>query len=188
MNSPAVRELLRPAILVNSMLWFVLTVSIFIYGVVAYLTAQRSRGPTDVSDAIQLALAGAAIVTGIGSLLVTRIFLSDRRLREAMESDPDPEDLARHPKLGIVDEERLRKIQSLSRTERKLLQVPSLYFTPFIIRLVLNEAVAIYGLVLAFLSHSFPPILPFAAAAIALNLTCLPRIEPVLERAARLAG
>ena len=186
MKSPAVRELLRPAMLVNSILWFVLTASIFIYGLVAHLLAQRSPGPTEVSDAFELALAGVAILTGFGSLLVARIFLSDDRLREAMRSDPDPEALARHPKLGIVDEERLRKIQSLSSSERKLLQLPGLYFTPFILRLVLNEAIAIYGFALAFVSHSLTPMLPFAAAAIALNLTCLPRIDPVLNRAARL--
>ncbi len=95
MNSPAVRELLRPAMFVNSILWFVLTASIFIYGLVAYFLAQRNPGPTDVSEEFQLALGGVAILTGLGSLLVPRILLSDKRLREAMRPDPDPEALAR---------------------------------------------------------------------------------------------
>ncbi len=187
MSSPALRELLRPAMFVNSMLWFVLTASIFIYAAIAFLLAQKGPGPTSPSPALQMAFAGIAILTGLGSLLVPRILLSDDRVRQAMQPDPDPAALARHPKLGIVDEDRLRKIQALSALERKLLQLPGLYFTPFILRLVLNESIAIYGFVLSFLAHSFAPMLPFAAAAIVLNLTCFPRIDRLLERAARLA-
>jgi hypothetical protein len=187
MNSPVVRELLRPAIFVHSMLWGLLTASIFFYGVIAYLLAQKSAGPTDLQDGLQLALAGVAVLTGLGSLVVPRILLSDDRLREAMRKEPDPEVLAQHSRPGAVSDERLRQIQSLSSADRKLLQLPGLYFTPFILRLVINESIAIYGLVLALISHSFEPMIPFAVAAIALNLTCMPRIEPMLDRAARLA-
>ncbi len=187
MNSPVVRELLRPVMFVNSMLWGLLTASIFLYGLVAYLLAQRSAGPTDVPEAFQLALAGVAVLTGLGSLAVPRIFLSDDRIREAMRKEPDPEVLSRHSAPGTSSDERLRQIQSLSSTDRKLLQLPGLFFTPFILRLVINESIAIYGLVLALMSHSFEPMIPFAVAAIALNLTCMPRLEPMLDRAARLA-
>ena len=180
MNTPAVRELLRPVMLVNSILWFALTASIFIYGITAYIVSQ-DRAPADVSDGLQLGLRIAAIITALLSLSVMRVFLSDDRLRKAMEPEASSEELAGQ----LNDEERLGKIQSLSPAERKLLRVPGLFFTPFIIRLVLNESIAIYGLVLVFLSHTFTPILPFAAAAIVLNFTCLPRIDAVLGRAAR---
>jgi F0F1-type ATP synthase membrane subunit c/vacuolar-type H+-ATPase subunit K len=188
MSSTTLRELLRPAMFVNSALWLVLTASIFLYAMVAYLLAQRSPVPTDVPEALQLALTGIAILTGLGSVLVPRVLLSDDRIRKAMGPEPDPATLARHPKLGVVDEERLRRIETLSGWERKLLLLPTLYFTPFILRLALNEAIAIYGFVLAFVAHSFAPMLPFAAAAIILNLGCLPRIDPLLDRAARLAA
>ena len=184
MSSPALRELLRPAMFVNSMLWFVLTSSIFIYAAVAFLLAQKGPGPSDLPPALQIALSVVAILTGLASLLAPRVLLSDDRIRQAMQPDVDPVTLARHPKLGIVEEERLLKIQTLNPAERKLLQLPGLYFTPFILRLVLNESIVIYGLVIAILSHSFGPI---AAAAVVLNLTCLPRIDQLLERASRLA-
>jgi len=187
MSSPALRELLRPAIFVNSMLWFVLTASIFIYAAVAFLLERSGPGPTELPSGLQMALSVVATLTGAASLLVPRVLLSDDRLRQVMKRDADPVALARHPKLGTVNEDRLRKIQALDGSERKLLQLPGLYFTCFILRLVLNESIVIYGLVMAFLSHSFAPILPFAAAAVLLNLTCFPRIEPLLERAGRLA-
>ena len=99
----------------------------------------------------------------------------------------DPEALARDPRRGIVDGERLQKIQSLTSAERKLLRLCGLFFASFIIRLSMNEAIAIYGVVLAFLSRSLIPMLPFAVAAIALNVACRPRIDPFLERATYLA-
>lgn len=187
MSSPTLRELLRPAMVVNSVLWFVLTASIFVYGAVAFLLAQQGPGPSDPPPALPIVFSVLAVLTGLASLLVPRVLLSDRRIRQAMQPDVDPVTLARNPKLGVVDEERLRKIRTLDPSERKLLQLPGLYFTPFILRLVLNESIVIYGLVIAILSHSFAPILPFAAAAVVLNLVCLPRIDPLLERASRLA-
>lgn len=183
MISPRVRELLRPEMFTASIVWAALTASILIYGLVAYLVAGRISGPTQVPDLLPLALGGVAILTGAGSWLLARILLSDNRLRKAMRSEPTPEALARDPRRGIVDEERLRKIQLLSSSERKLLLLPRLYFTSLILRLTLNESIAVYGVILALLSHSLTPMLPFAAAAIVLNLTCIPRIDPVLERA-----
>lgn len=53
-------------------------------------------------------------------------------------------------------------------------------------RLALNETIGVLGLVLAVLFQSFAPVLPFALGAIVLNLLAYPRIEPLLERAARL--
>ena len=187
MISPELRELLRPALRVNAMLRWILTASIFVYGLAACLVLERSPAPAVVSELFHLAFGCVAILTGLGSLLVERVLLSDARLQEAMRSDPDPEALARDPRRGIVDGERLQKIQSLTSAERKLLRLCGLFFASFIIRLSMNEAIAIYGVVLAFLSRSLIPMLPFAVAAIALNVACRPRIDPFLERATYLA-
>ena len=186
MISDALRELVRPVESVNRILWIAMTASICINAYVAFLTAERAERPSEASPALTLSLAGAALVAGIVSLLVARHFLSDERLRTAMRSDPDPRALAKNPQTGAVDEVRLQKIQALGSMERKLLRLTGVFFTPFILRLVLNEAISIFGLVLALLSHSFTPILPFTAAAIALNLTCLPRMDALLERGAQL--
>jgi hypothetical protein len=186
MISPALRELVRPVQFLNRILWIALTASICINAYVAFLIAQRAPGPSEASPAVQTSLAGAALVAGIVSLLMARHLLSDERLRTAMQSDPDPRALAKNPQTGAVDETRLQKIQALASTERKLLTLTGVFFTPFILRLVVNQAISIFGLVLALLSHSFTPILPFTAAALALNLTCLPRMDALLERGAQL--
>ena len=139
-----------------------------------------------MSQGLKLALAGGAVVIGAVSLLLPRHMLSDERLQRALQSDPDPRALSKNPQTGRVDEERAGKIQALGSLERKLMVLPGVFFTPFILRLVLNQAVSIFGLVLAFLSHSFAPIVPFTAAAIALNLTCVPRMDGLLERGEQL--
>lgn len=113
--------------------------------------------------------------------------LSDDRLRSSLRQDPQPPDLARNPQTGRIDEQRLRRIEALASHERRLLRLPSVCFTPWILQLVLGEVVAIFGLLLSLISHTFPPILPFAAAAFVLNLMAFPRIEPLLDRASRLA-
>lgn len=52
------------------------------------------------------------------------------------------------------------------------------WFAILVVRLALHEAVAIFGLVLAFLSGDAERMLPFAAAAAILNLFALPRHPP----------
>lgn len=52
------------------------------------------------------------------------------------------------------------------------------WFSVIILRLALHEAIAIFGLVLTFLSGDAQEMLPFGAAALVLNLFALPRNPP----------
>lgn len=186
MISPTLRELLRPAMFAPKMLWFVLTASILIYGVLAHLLAQQSDGTTAVDPAIRLAISMTAIAAGTASLLVPRFLLSDERVRRTLQPPVNSEEFASIPGSDAIDENRLNQVRQLSDSEQKMLRLPALLFTPFILRLVLNESIAISGLVLSLLSHSLTPFLPFAVIAIVLNVIGRPQIDPVLERAARL--
>ena len=185
MNSAALDALLRPARFTNWVIWATLTLSIGIYAGVAFMLSQRSD-PKEVSEAFQIGLACAAIIVGGISIAAPRFLLTDERLMNFMNVSPTAETLPTHPKLGVLDDQRIEQMGRLSPQERKLVALPGLYFTPFILRLVLNEAVTIFGLVLSLVSGRFEPVLPFAIAAVALNLAMRPRFEPLLERARRL--
>ncbi len=52
------------------------------------------------------------------------------------------------------------------------------WLTFHIIRWALHESIALYGLVITFISWTFTEMLPFAAAAIILNLLSMPRNVP----------
>lgn len=186
MISPTLRELLRPALLIHTFFWWILTACIVFYVVLAWILARAPDAPAAVASSIELALAGFAIATGAASLLLPRFWLSDERLRSVLASPPDLEALARPQGSSARDELRLQAIQTLTAQEQKLLALPGFYFPCFLVRMVLNESVAVYGLILTILSHTFESVLPFATAGLLLNLVSRPRIEPLLERASHL--
>ena len=185
MISPQLKEILRSSLFINRIVWASITISIGAYVVVAWTSAQQPGTSSAVSETLQLSMFLAAIAIGFLSLLIPRYLPSDKHIRSFFLEDVAPEDLARNPQLDVVDPDRLRMIQALDPIERKLVRLPSLYFTPFILRLVLNEAIVIFGLVLSFISHTFPPILPFAVAALTLNIIAFPKIDRFAERASR---
>ena len=183
--SRELKEFLEPSRRLWLVLWFAMTFSMVIYVLVAFLVS-RQHSPADLSSGLLTAFGGIAAVATLASLLIPRFLPSDDRLRSELNSDFDPESLARNPQTGSVNQDRLQKIALVAPYEQKFMVLPFLYFTPFILRLVINEAVAIFGLVLSILSHSLAPMLPFIAVAIILNLAAFPRLDPMIERASRL--
>lgn len=177
---------MRPFVFVQQVLWGTLTLSLVVYGGVAYALAEPGAA-RELPQGLTLALAIVACGTAAFGFVVPRIFLSDDKLRAAFAAEASPETLLRALQPGSVDPERLREIEQLSPHERRLLRLPALAFMPLVLRLVLHESIGIYGLVLSFLSRRFEPVLPFLIAAIALNLLARPPLRKLAERAALLA-
>lgn len=133
-----------------------------------------------------LPLAILSVVSAILSRWLPGLLLSEGRIRELLEEEPDPETLARNPQTGVVDSDRLNRIRMLSAQEQRLLPVVSASFAPFIVQLAFCEAIALFGFVLGEFSQSFVVVLPFAAAALGLLLTVSPKLDSTLEATGRL--
>jgi hypothetical protein len=183
--SPALEQLIKPATRVQQMLWATLTASLLVYVAVAYVAA-RPEEAREIPANMTLALALIACAIAALASRIPAVLLSDDKLRALLTPEPSPEELAKNPQTGKVHPERQREIEALPVHEQRLLRLPAAAFVPFIARLVLNESIGIFGLVLSFLSHRFEPVLPFALAAIVLNLLARPNLRALLQRGAHL--
>ena len=187
MRSEVFTVFVRRLELIRQIIWLALTgYVVFLVGIL-YVMFHPSAPPYAAFThpfTIPLAVLSVAAI-GV-SHWIPNWLLPDARLRELLSHDPDLNTLARNPRGGEVNAERLDQIKRLPKQEQRLLGVAQAFFTPFIVRLALHESVALYGFVLGYLSHSVLPIVPFAAAAMALNLTISPKLDSSFERATRL--
>jgi|SRR5690348_5909000 len=182
MKSLLLAELVRPAETVRRILWWAFFAAIFLYMFVLYrITAGVPAVPILWPFAYGLAVVSVAMA--VLSFLISGILLSGSRLRNFLLTDPDPEVLARNPQTGNTDQNRLNRIKMMSPGDRRLLSAVPAFFGVYIVRLAFCESIALFGLVLGQLSHSFPIILPFAAASALLMLTVSPSLDSSFEQA-----
>lgn len=181
MPSENFRALIKPIATVQRVIWLAFLGAVLMYVYVAYsLFAQKASGgepllsnPLTIPFVI-LSLLAAALAPYVPPL-------PDSRLRQLI--DQPPEAIARDPRTGIVDEDRLARIRTLSSDEQRLLALVRALFVGFVVRLAFNESIALYGLVLAFISKSFVAVLPFAIVSFVLNLMVPSPLESALKRA-----
>jgi len=171
-TSPEFEELLKPRVFATQILWSALTFSILIYVFIAYKVEANNAesGPAALEPVMLYAMYAVAALTVIGSLVIRSVFFSQTRLKKMLSKEVSVERLALNPQTGQLDQTRAEKIKRMSGNELKAIGLTGQMFTPFIFILALNESVAIYGLILSFLSFRGEVMLPFAAAAIMLNV------------------
>jgi hypothetical protein len=191
MQSPTFYELVRPMERFQRILQLGFIAAIALYILMAYVlfgwpASNLSNWDPLLKNPVTVPLAVISFLTAVASLWVPGLLLPDRQLRELSGRKPDPEALARNPRTGRVDADRLAKLKVLQPMEQRLLSLPGLSFTPFLVRLALNESIALYGFVLSILSKTLLPVIPFAVVAIGLQLTVSPKLDSQFERAARL--
>ncbi len=83
---------------------------------------------------------------------------------------------------GVTDEARLAEMKKLNPLELKAITLSGRYFTAMLLSLALHEVVALCGMMLSMLERRFEAILPFAAAAIVLDLLIYPRLDKFIEQ------
>jgi hypothetical protein len=181
MRSRELEELLGQSERVRRILWIALTATIVVYLAVAYAVAGE---PRPLAPGLEMALAFASMGVAAFSLATPRVLLSDERLDRYLAEEPSSSPLATRPRTGQVDPVLLARVERLPAAERRLLGLAQLFFVPFVVRLVLNESIAMLGLVIALVSSQPGRMLPYAGAAIVLNLLTSPSLDPLLERAA----
>jgi hypothetical protein len=107
---------------------------------------------------------GAAL-TVIASRSVRRSMLSDAALERMLSTEASS------------------SLPGLTAEEQKLAALAPKLVVPFIVEFAFYEAVALYGLVLGFFSHSLALFLPFGVVAIGLLLSLPVNLDPLLDRA-----
>jgi hypothetical protein len=178
MPSEAFTNLRRSLETQRTVVWLALLAAIPLYVFVTYVQFGPMTWKSGVfSHPFAIPLAVLAVIAAVAARVLPPMLLPKDRVLELLTRDPHPPDVARDPRTGAVDSDRLSRIRALPPEEQRLLAVAQASFGPFIVRLALHESIALYGLVLAFLSKESLPIVPFAAAALLLNLTVSPRLD-----------
>ncbi len=139
-----------------------LAASILIYGVVVVVAAKGEPVPLD--PMLRWILAGVSVMTSVAVLVLRRA-----RLPPLAEDESPYQRQNAPPPVEVVPEAVVAKL-----------------FTTYILTWALSESIAIYGVVLAFLSQSPKEFWPFGFAALLLILTN-PPTRGRLESATRAA-
>jgi hypothetical protein len=180
MQSENFRALVKPIATVHRVIWLAFIGAVPIYVVVAYL--QPGRIEQSVTHPMPTSFTISLVMLSLLAPYMPRLLLPDSRLRQII--DQPQETLARDPRTGIVDEDRLTRIRTLSPDERRLFALVVAHFVPFLVRLAFNESIALFGLVLSLLSRSFVAVLPFAIVSLALNWRVPLPLDEALKRTA----
>ena len=183
MISEQLKELIRPAVLVQKIIWFVIVGSIIFYiGFVYIFIGGNKALTTSIGSNVDLliyVLAGAAF---IGSILYYRYSLSDSRLKQFMSKDVDLELLAKDPRTKKIDAGKLSRLNSLSVLETKIYSLMFELQKITILSLILNELIVIFGSALAFISEDVSRIVPFGIVSLVLSFWMFPRAQSLIKR------
>jgi len=187
MLSPTADEFVRISERIHQILWVAMTIATLLYVPLTYFFIYKSGyNPPVAYPLLPSYLTGGAIFLGVGSIALRRLLLSDSRLCARLAREPNLEELA--AKLGTDELGRTRKLklENLSSLEKKLVALPSWLLVVSLINWSLNSMIALIGFIVALLTVSFQNMVPFAVAALILNIVMVPRLQPVIERASRL--
>jgi hypothetical protein len=189
MRSRELEEVIRPAARVTTMMWVALMASVVMYVVVAQVAiGSMEHELPPMGQEVILALIAVAAVCAVLSLVLPGKLLSDARLRERMEGEGfDPAQYLKNPQTGAVDQARVAKVRELPALEQRLATLPPLYFTPWLMGMIMAETVAIVGFALAFLTQDVEWMFLFAVVSLVLLALRRPSFDALFDRATRLA-
>ena len=171
MESESFLSQVKPQNTVHRIIWMAFVGAVPVYAIAAYFQIDQdgSGGGPSLPHIFAVTMVVLSVLTGALALFMPRILLPDWRLRQLLNKPLSPPTTA-----GISDD------------ERRLLALLPDFFVCFMVRLAFSEAIALYGLVLAFLSKSLVAILPFAVVSIALLLMVPLPMDSMRQRIASL--
>jgi hypothetical protein len=181
-GSDAFESMMSKKMTLLKIVWTALTGSIFLYGIVGYAIAIAGP-PAETGDTfriIRYAMYFIGVLTGLLALGLKGFLFSRERVQAALEAPLDLQFLARD-RTGQVNRNHLDNLRKMPENEQRLLGLTNWYLARYIAVLALNESVAIYGFVLAMVSHRPGEMLPFLAAALFLNAMMFAHPRNLLE-------
>jgi hypothetical protein len=186
MHSEKLLSLVKPLENLRRIVWAAFIASTVAYVILAYAFFGQTGAGVEAlsSNPLTIPFVILSIAMAVLAPIVPRRMMSDARMRQLISRPPEA--LARDPRTGAVNQDRLAKIKALAPDEQQLYALVSISFAPFVVRLAFNESIVLYGLVLAFLAKSFVAVLPFAVVSFALNLIVPSLMDSAMSRAASL--
>jgi len=183
--SESLIKITKPHLLIGKVLWVAFTLSIaFLFCLSLFLPSIMQGNDTMLdADLVNNILLIAAVVLAVFSLFLRKHFLSDSFISTKLNIEPDLNTLAMNLQTREVDEERLATLKNLGKHEQKVYSLIISSTKPLIIIFAINEAIMILGFVLAILTKDSNAAMPFAIAAIALNIINYPKHQKVMEQA-----
>jgi hypothetical protein len=185
--SEELKELIRPAVLVQKILWFVIVGSIIFYIGFVYIFIGGNKALTSsIGSNVELLIYILAGAITLGSIVYYRYSLSDNQLKKFMSKDVDLDLLAKDPRTKKIDAGKLARLNSLSVLETKIYSLMFELQKITILTLILNELIVIFGSALAFISEDVSKIVPFGIVSLVLSFWMFPRAQAMIKRAGQL--
>lgn len=183
MHSKELLELIRPAIMVQKILWFVIVGSIIFYiGFVYIFIGGNIALSTSIGSNLEILIYILAGAAAVGSVYYFRYSMSDNHLLKFMAKDVDVESLVKNPRTKEIDEAKLARLNSLTPKELKIYSLMFEYQKIIIITLILNELIVILGSALSFINDDTSKIFPFGILSLVLSFWMFPRPQPLIKR------
>jgi len=183
MISKRLNELIRPLILVQRIIWFIITLSIVFFISFIYFTVggtiTAGSGIGIRMEIFVYLLSGACAA---GSIFYYRYSISDNKLKQFISRDLDVVYLAKDTRTKKVDEDILEKLNSLPEIDAKIYSLMFEYQKNITVSLISCELVIIFGSALSFTSENFFRIVPFAIVSIILCVWMFPRPQSLIRR------
>lgn len=178
MFSTQIEALARSREFIIRIIWAANTLSVLILIVLAFALAPGQQPCAtgrleSVFIPVSFALAGAAF-------FLRWFLMSQERVRKSAAESVDLRRLA--SARGVVNQMLLHRLEEVPDREKFLIKVIFNKFGAVLVSLMLHEAIAIFGLVIALQSGNAGKIIPFAIAALALNILIFPDLRRELER------
>ncbi len=179
MISTLTTDLLKRRMVVMKILWAAITMSILILVFVTF----QIKPPTQTPPVLELNIPFVAIAVLVSflSFALRRWTYLPKRFQSCFGKTHKPEDFAQNPQTGQIDENRLQEIKRVPEGELSFLSLPGPIFVPFILSLVLSEALTLCGFVMSNSAHEPSLIIPYAVTGLVLNLFHFPTLSKIVE-------
>ena len=183
MISTNLKELIRPVILVQKIIWFIIVFSILFYIVLLYfLLGGTMVNVASAGYGLEVLIYILSGASAAGSAYYYSYSISDRKLRKFVAQDLDIEQLAKDPRTSEVDDEKLDKLNSIPNVEAKIYSLMFEFQQSITISLLLSELIVIFGSTLSFLTGDFSRIVPFAIVSVILCIWMFPKPQSLIKR------
>lgn len=155
MLSDGLKKELQPKIMTMKVLWAAMTMTLFMFTVVFFIILRPTTVAfPNVASPLDLALSFMALTSISASFVLKNLFLSKEGIKKVMQESPSK--------------------------DKGILELANRYFTNMVIRLAINETIALYGLVLSLVTLR-PVLIPFVAIALVINILTFPNYENFAE-------
>ncbi len=186
MNTPYFLELYNKKVLFYKIIWGVLTIQGFFFTGVMFLNIGLVQGVKINNPSIESMFTFGALFLALTSFTTRKYFLSDKKIGETINTPIHSEDLVKLTQYHGNFKQILTKVETLSEYEKSAINLTHYAFIPNLISWILNEAILIFGLIIAINTGDPYKIIPFALSHLALNVFMYPNIDELLARSLRI--